>query len=118
LVLLNVPVGVFISQRNPVRVGGLVGGELDAEVMTDLRAGVAAEVRQGLPFLLSHAIALASRVLATACHQPPLPTGCRCERRMPSWMSLWSRMASVVSSRALSAPTAIALNPLMSHYEA
>lgn len=50
--------GILVFHRHPADVGGLVDGELDAQLMPGWQARVAAEVGQRLTFLLAHVVAV------------------------------------------------------------
>lgn len=56
--VLDVALRIPFRKRDPVRVGGLVNSEIDAEVVADLQAGAAAEVSKRLPLLLGHMVAV------------------------------------------------------------
>ena len=96
-------VGVLVDDRDAVDVGGLVRGEGDGDAVPGVEVDVPAEVGQALVLLLAHVlvVGLAGGVDARSTSRP-MPTGCFAASMIPSRMSLWSPIASLVSSTSSS----------------
>ena len=106
-VVFDVLVRVFVDDRNPVDVLGLVGDEEHRDPMTGLQVDVPAEIGQSLVFLLAHVLVVGLPGVIDAL--PPRPAtrprwrrppgcrpGCRCDRRWRPWSPRPRRRRAVV----------------------